>query len=227
MTNMPVPQYDQPFICPECGSRRSNGHLYHKPPRTFRSGTPKSPWDAVLQSFDCADCFNRIPGHLAKRWQGRSLEDAQKQWAKVFRPLRDQDEVLLIKMLAAGWDIVGEGNESFELWDGQYGVCASISDLIEEINCEIDEGVEWSFLASLDGIKRGDEFLEWDLTNLEELLSHINSVALHEHEWIEGTRSGVYVHLLVKKVDRYRVIDALNVISTELMKQLKMARTSG
>jgi hypothetical protein len=186
-----------------------------------------SPWDAVPQSFDCADCFNRIPGHLAKRWQGRTVEEARKQWAKVFRPLRDEDEVHLIEMLAAGWDIVGEGNDSFELWDEQYGVCALIWDLIDEINCEIDDGVDWSFLASLDGIKRGEEFLEKDVTNLEELLSHIDGTATHKHEWIEGPRSGVYLHLLVKKVDRYRVIKALNVIASELRKQLGTARGTG
>lgn len=160
------------------------------------------------------------------RWQGRSLEDAQKQWAKVFRPLREEDEVLLIEMLAAGWDIVGGGNEGIESWDGQYGVIASIAALIEEINCEVDEGVDWSILTSIDGIKRDNEFLEWDLVNLEDLLSHIGSMALHQHEWIEGNRSGAYVYLLVKKVDRYRVIRVLNLIASELMEQLETARTS-
>jgi hypothetical protein len=226
MTNMLVPQHDQPFICPECGSRRSSGHFYHKPKETLRSGLPKSPWDAVLQSFNCADCFNRIPGHLAMRWQGRSLVDAQKQWARVFRPLRDQDEVNLITKLAAGWDIVAEGNQNLELWDRQYGVCASISDLMEEINCEVAEGIDWSFLASLDGINRHDALLDKELTSLEELLSYIEGVALHEHDWMDGNRSGVYVHLLVKKVDRYRVVKALNLIASELTEQLEAARTS-
>ncbi len=42
----------------------------------------------VLQTFDCAECFNTIPAHLAQRWEGMTIEEAQQEWADVFRPLR-------------------------------------------------------------------------------------------------------------------------------------------
>ena len=214
----------EPFICPECGSGRTGGHSYRDPRRFFGSGKPRSPWDTVLQTFDCADCFNTIPGHLAQRWEGRTVKGAQLEWSCVFRPLRDEDEVHLINLRAAGWEIVGEGNDGIELWDVEYDVCASIEELIEDINCRSDELVKWSFLIAIDGIRKGCHFSASEVTNLEELLSLIDGVTLEEHEWSRGARSGVYKHLLVRKVDRYRVIKALNAISTELMKQLEIAR---
>jgi hypothetical protein len=212
------------FICPECGSRRSGGHNYLDPRRFYGSGEPRSPWDTVLQTFDCADCFNTIPGHLAQRWEGRTVKGAQLEWSSVFRPLRDEGQVHLINLLAAGWEIVGEGNDEIELWDVEYDVCASIEGLIDDINCRSDEPVNWSFLVAIDGIRNRCHFLASEVTNIEELLSLIDSVTLEENEWSRGARSGVYKHLLVRKVDRYRVIKALKAISTELMKQLEIAR---
>jgi len=217
---------EEKFICPECGSRRSSGHVYRDPAWTFGSGEPKSPWDTVLQAFDCAECFNTIPGHLAQRWEGRTVKGARLEWVSVFRSLRDEDKVRLIELLAAGWEIAGQGNDCIEVWEDGYEVCASLDDLIEDINCESDEGVDWSFLVSLDGMRKGSNFLTSQVTNLEELLSLIDGVTLDEHEWSGGDWAGVYKHVLVQKVKRYGVIKVLNAVASELGKQIGLLTAS-
>jgi hypothetical protein len=161
------------------------------------------------------------------RWEGRTLEESQKQWVKVFRPLRNEDEVRLIERLAAGWEVVGEGNNSIELWDDAFEVGALIEDLIEEINSEKDEGVDWSFLASLDGMQKDYELSQWEMRNVDELLSHIDGVNIHRHEWTGGARFGAYKHLLVKKVKRYRVMEVLKAVASELGQQQGMPSTTG
>lgn len=71
------------FICPECGSREAREILcvdYEK--------ETDDPWTAVLQVLVCAQCRCGIPAHLAERWDGMTVEAAQKEWRDVYRATR-------------------------------------------------------------------------------------------------------------------------------------------
>jgi hypothetical protein len=73
---------DQPFICPECGSGEA-GIVAHISPDPRLIGT--DPWAGVLETIQCGNCRRNIPAHLAERWNGLSLEEARKEWRKVYR----------------------------------------------------------------------------------------------------------------------------------------------
>ena len=68
------------FICPECGHNESKEIEYV-------SITPKrdDPWSRVMEIMICGKCWSRIPAHLCERWYNRSVDDAKKEWKKVYR----------------------------------------------------------------------------------------------------------------------------------------------
>ncbi len=71
----------QPFICPNCRSSDCSGLAFVDPPCTF-SG---SPWDSVFQLRFCGECGATIPAHLAERWEGMTVEEAEKEWERLYR----------------------------------------------------------------------------------------------------------------------------------------------
>lgn len=87
---MPRDDGQADFVCPECGSTH---------PATARMIGRHSmpvgdsdPWAAVLQVISCASCGCRIPAHLAERWDGRSVEQARREWAETYRAWPDARE---------------------------------------------------------------------------------------------------------------------------------------
>jgi predicted RNA-binding Zn-ribbon protein involved in translation (DUF1610 family) len=88
----PMPRDDgrAEFVCPECGSTR---------PATAqmigRHATPvrdPNPWAVILQVISCSSCGYRIPAHLAERWEGRSVEQARREWGETYREWPDARE---------------------------------------------------------------------------------------------------------------------------------------
>ncbi len=76
----------QPFICPNCRSSNCRGLAFVDPSWTFGIGSPsKSPWDFVFQLRVCGDCGATIPAHLAERWEGMTVEEAEEKWKRVYR----------------------------------------------------------------------------------------------------------------------------------------------
>jgi hypothetical protein len=68
------------FICPECGHNESREIIFHESkPRN------QDPWSNVFQIMTCGKCQSQIPAHLGERWDGLSMEDAKKEWKKVYR----------------------------------------------------------------------------------------------------------------------------------------------
>ncbi len=45
----------------------------------------ESPWDFVFQLRFCGECGAVIPAHLAERWEGMTLEEAEEEWARLYR----------------------------------------------------------------------------------------------------------------------------------------------
>jgi predicted RNA-binding Zn-ribbon protein involved in translation (DUF1610 family) len=68
------------FICPECGSRKASDGRFVE-----TEYDEADVWSGVLQMWRCADCKSVIPAHLCERWDGLSVEGAQKEWREVFR----------------------------------------------------------------------------------------------------------------------------------------------
>jgi predicted RNA-binding Zn-ribbon protein involved in translation (DUF1610 family) len=66
------------FICPECGSVEALPVSLRKAPRA----NPGPRREVV-----CARCGFEIPLHLAERWGGLSVAEAQKEWVEVYRDL--------------------------------------------------------------------------------------------------------------------------------------------
>ena len=69
------------FICPECDSRDVKEEVMISRPQP----TGKSPWEGILQQMECASCKMIIPAHLGERWDNMSIEEAQKEWKKIYR----------------------------------------------------------------------------------------------------------------------------------------------
>ena len=76
----------QPFLCPDCRSKNCSGFAFVDPAWTFGIGEPsKSPWEFVFQLCFCADCGATLPAHLAERWEGRTVEEAVREWEEKYR----------------------------------------------------------------------------------------------------------------------------------------------
>ena len=77
------------FICSECGSLEASLH-------TMVSPIPDADdaWSDILQTMTCAGCGFDIPAHLAERWDGITIEQAQQEWRKIYKPTasREDDE---------------------------------------------------------------------------------------------------------------------------------------
>jgi hypothetical protein len=71
------------FIGPECGSSEAGQQIF----RTMIP-TEGDPWSEVLMVYECGWCRMTIPGHLAERRDGMTLEAAQKEWREVHRGAR-------------------------------------------------------------------------------------------------------------------------------------------
>ena len=63
------------FKCPECKSYKYKSHLY-----VSTEPNPDDPWSSILQQYECANCSNYIPAHLAERWDNISFEKAKEEW---------------------------------------------------------------------------------------------------------------------------------------------------
>ena len=46
---------------------------------------PNDPWSNVLQQYECANCNNYIPAHLAERWDDVSFEKVMEEWVNIYR----------------------------------------------------------------------------------------------------------------------------------------------
>ncbi len=68
------------FICPECGSREVAGRVH-----VTTVPNPRRPWSDVLERIECGKCHCIIPAHLGERWDGLSLEHAQREWKEIYR----------------------------------------------------------------------------------------------------------------------------------------------
>ena len=68
------------FICPEC---KSNNYKSHICVSTYLD--PNDPWSNVLQQYECANCNNYIPAHLAERWDDVSFEKVMEEWVNIYR----------------------------------------------------------------------------------------------------------------------------------------------
>lgn len=80
---MSLEHHEAAFLCPERGSREADGHTMIEPIHD-----PADPWTSVFQTDDCATCGHEIPAHLGERWNGRSDEDAQREWREIYRDRR-------------------------------------------------------------------------------------------------------------------------------------------
>ena len=70
------------FICPECNSTEYKSHLY-----VSTEPDPNDPWSSILQQYECANCENYIPAHLAERWNDITIKKAKKEWLKKFKKI--------------------------------------------------------------------------------------------------------------------------------------------
>ena len=68
------------FICPECKSNTYKSHIYVS---TYPD--LNDPWSNVLQQYECANCNNYIPAHLAERWKDISFEKAMEEWINIYK----------------------------------------------------------------------------------------------------------------------------------------------
>ena len=68
------------FICPECGSTNAGGDVL-----ISTDYDPEEPWSEILRTITCGGCGREIPAHLGERWNGRSVEEARKEWREVYR----------------------------------------------------------------------------------------------------------------------------------------------
>ncbi len=76
----------QPFICPNCQSSNCSGLAFVDPAWTFGIGSPSgSPWDFVMQLRFCGECGASIPAHLAERWEGMTVDEAEEEWECKYR----------------------------------------------------------------------------------------------------------------------------------------------
>ncbi len=64
------------LLCPECGAQQFG----------LKNGE-NSRHRGVRRGYICPECHFEIPAHLAERWGGISVEDAQSEWRQVYRPL--------------------------------------------------------------------------------------------------------------------------------------------
>ena len=70
----------QPFICPNCQSTNCSGLAFVDPAWTFGIGSPsESPWDFAFQLRFCGECGATIPAHLAERWEGMTVGEAEEE----------------------------------------------------------------------------------------------------------------------------------------------------
>lgn len=69
------------FVCPECGSTEARSHLC-----VSTNFDPEDVWSGVLGRIVCARCHFVIPEHLGERKHDSTLEDAQQQWQRQYRP---------------------------------------------------------------------------------------------------------------------------------------------
>ena len=68
------------FKCPECASDKYKSHLY-----VSTEPNLDDPWSSVLQQYECANCNNYIPAHLAERWDNISFEKAKEEWLNIYK----------------------------------------------------------------------------------------------------------------------------------------------
>ena len=54
----------------------------------------KDPWSNVLQIMTCGKCQSQIPAHLGERWDGLSVDDAKKEWKKVYREKGQKSQIV-------------------------------------------------------------------------------------------------------------------------------------
>ena len=75
------------FLCPECSGEVPG--MCEMVETVFCEGDP---WSAVLQRIHCAQCGSIIPAHLAERWKGISLQDAQREWVSIYRDCQPKEK---------------------------------------------------------------------------------------------------------------------------------------
>ena len=68
------------FKCPECNSYKYKSHLY-----VSNEPNPDDPWSSILQQYECANCNNYVPAHLAERWDNISFEKAKEEWLNIYK----------------------------------------------------------------------------------------------------------------------------------------------
>ena len=82
------------FKCPECGSTKTRSQLNVSTDLSTGGGY-SSPWSHVLLQYECAGCYEYIPGHLGERWNDISYEKAKKDWREIYKPARLKDMELM------------------------------------------------------------------------------------------------------------------------------------
>ena len=70
------------FICPGCGSTDMPQCSFVSPAPPRRDDP--NPYSGVHYMEACAACLVWIPGHLAERWGGMTVEQAREEWQRDF-----------------------------------------------------------------------------------------------------------------------------------------------
>ena len=75
------------FICPHCEfsiEDNPSAELSFIMREPALDDLTNDPWNGVLQAVRCPGCMFWIPAHLGDRWNGISVENAQKEWKEVY-----------------------------------------------------------------------------------------------------------------------------------------------
>ena len=76
----------QPFVCPNCGSSKCSRWAFISPvPFDDSDERAFSLWNVVQQTRTCGECGTAIPAHLAERWEGMTVEEAEEEWVRFYR----------------------------------------------------------------------------------------------------------------------------------------------
>tara|TARA_B110000438_G_scaffold292900_1_gene331924 strand:- start:117 stop:515 length:399 start_codon:yes stop_codon:yes gene_type:complete len=67
------------FICPECGSEKIK-ETFH-----YQNKLAKGLYSNVLHEVQCGSCFMDIPGHLGKRLNNISADQAKDYWLNKYK----------------------------------------------------------------------------------------------------------------------------------------------